>query len=81
MFAGAVSIGEKAKMSVVQILGRMPWILCTGTHLEGRGKPDTHGDGRILDHIQKGNKRPGWCQLSQIRKGMGAGDVLSLMWN
>lgn len=64
LFAGAVSIGEKAKMPLVQILCGIPWILCTGTCLEGREKCDTHGDGRILDHIQKENKRPGWCQLS-----------------
>lgn len=58
----------------------MPWIICTVTCLEEREKADTHGDGRILDHIQKGKKRPGWCQLSEIRKGMGTGGVLILMW-
>lgn len=57
----------------------MPWIICIGVHLEGRDKADKCGDGWILDHIWKGKKRPGWCQLSQIREGMGAGGVLSLL--
>lgn len=57
----------------------MPWIICIGARLEGREKTDKCGDGRILDRIWKGKKRPGWCQLSQISEGMGAGGVLSLL--
>lgn len=57
----------------------MPWIICIGACLEGREKAEKCGDGRILDHIWKGKKRPGWCQLSRIREGMGAGGVLSFL--
>lgn len=57
----------------------MPCIICIGARLEGRGKADKCGDGKMLDRIWKEKKRPGCCQLSQISEGMGAGGALSLL--
>lgn len=55
----------------------MPWLICIVACLEGRDKGDKCGDGKILDHIWKGQNRPGWFQLSWIWKRVEAGTVLS----